>query len=157
MTRHGSFIWDIFFQERERLNLTLSLLNSRPRVIFRYVSGMIFFHTLPGKENVNGLLLVGMHAIGNKDLPKQGFCTPRPERLAEGNLDGRGGAYFYRTRVRSLVMLVTDSLTDSLTHSCLVAVNDTNCLKMSQQPLKAVKGFLRSKKFCKLSTFYKDC
>ena len=27
---------------------------------------------------------------------------------------------FYRTRVRSLVMLVSDSLTNSLTHSCLV-------------------------------------
>ena len=63
--------------------------------------------------------------------------------------------YFYRTRVRSLVMLVSDSLTNSLTHSCLVdllAVNDTNCLMMSQQPLKAVKSFLRLKKLCKLST-----
>ena len=46
---------------------------------------------------------------------------------------------FYRTQVRSLVMLfthfLTDSLTDSLTHSCLVdlvAVNDTNCLMMPQ-------------------------
>ena len=40
---------------------------------------------------------------------------------------------FYRTRVRSLGMLVTNSLTDSLTDSCLVdllAVNDTNCLMM---------------------------
>ena len=45
---------------------------------------------------------------------------------------------FYRTRVRSLAMLVSDSLTDSLTHSCLVnlmALNDTNCLMMSQQLL----------------------
>ena len=49
----------------------------------------------------------------------------------------------YRTRARSLVMLVThslpDSLTDSLTDSCLVnlmAMNDTNCLMMSQQLLK---------------------
>ena len=38
-------------------------------------------------------------------------------------------------------MLVSNSLTNSLTHSCLVdlmAVNDTNCLMMSQQLLKAV-------------------
>ena len=54
-----------------------------------------------------------------------------------------------------LCLSLTDSLTNSLTHSCLVdlvAVNDTNCLMMSQQPLKAVKSFLRLKKLCKLST-----
>ena len=33
-------------------------------------------------------------------------------------------AFYYRTRVRSLVMLVSDSLTDSLTHSCLVNLID---------------------------------
>ena len=33
--------------------------------------------------------------------------------------------YFYRTRVRSLVMLVTNSLTNSLTHS-LLACEDAN-------------------------------
>ena len=27
---------------------------------------------------------------GSRDLPKQGFCTPRPEGLPEGNLEGRG-------------------------------------------------------------------
>ena len=32
--------------------------------------------------------------------------------------------HFYRTRVRLLVMLVSDSLTDSLTHSCLVNLID---------------------------------
>ena len=51
-------------------------------------------------------------------------------------------------------------LTHSLTHSCLVdlmAVNDTNCLMMSQQLLKAVKSFLRLKKLCKLSTVCKGC
>ena len=31
---------------------------------------------------------------------------------------------FYRTRVRSLGMLVSNSLTDSLTHSCLVKLID---------------------------------
>ena len=31
---------------------------------------------------------------------------------------------FYRTRVRSLAMLVSDSLTDWLTHSCLVSLID---------------------------------
>ena len=59
-----------------------------------------------------------------------------------------------------LCLSVTNSLTYSLTHSCLVdllAVNDTNCLMMSQQPLKAVKSFLRLKKLCKLSTAYKSC
>ena len=38
-------------------------------------------------------------------------------------------------------MLVSDSLTHSLTDSCLVnlmALNDTNCLMMSQQLLKVV-------------------
>ena len=62
--------------------------------------------------------------------------------------------FFYRTRVRSLAMLVSDSLTHSLTHSltdsCLVnlmALNDTNCLMMSQQLLKV---FLRRKKLCKM-------
>ena len=47
----------------------------------------------------------------------------------------------YRTRVRSLAMLVSNWLTDSLTDSCLVnlmAMNVTNCLMMSQQLLKAV-------------------
>ena len=46
------------------------------------------------------------------------------------------------------------SLTHSLTDCCLVnlmAMNDTNCLMMSQQPLKAVKRFLRLKKLCRLS------
>ena len=33
---------------------------------------------------------------------------------------------FYRTRVRSLVLLVSDSLTDSLTHSCLVNLIDVS-------------------------------
>ena len=33
-------------------------------------------------------------------------------------------SYFYRTRVRSLVMLVSNSLTDSLTHCCLVNLID---------------------------------
>ena len=32
--------------------------------------------------------------------------------------------YFYRTRVQSLGMLVTNSLTHSLTHSCLVNLID---------------------------------
>ena len=32
--------------------------------------------------------------------------------------------YFYRTRVRSLAMLVSNSLTDSLTHCCLVNLID---------------------------------
>ena len=44
------------------------------------------------------------------------------------NVAGGLESYFYRTRVRSLVMLVTHSLTDSLTHSlthsCLVNLID---------------------------------
>ena len=32
--------------------------------------------------------------------------------------------YFYRTRVRSLFTIVTNSLTNSLTHSCLVNLID---------------------------------
>ena len=58
---------------------------------------------------------------------------------------------FYRTRVRSLAMLVSDSLTHSLTDSCLVnlmAMNVSNCLMMSQQLLKAVTSVLRLKKLC---------
>ena len=49
-------------------------------------------------------------------------------------------AYLYRTRVRSLDMLVSDWLTHSLTNSYLVNLmdlNDTNCLMMSQQLLKS--------------------
>ena len=49
---------------------------------------------------------------------------------------------FYRTRVRSLAMLVTHWLPNSLTNYCLVnlmSVNDASCLMMSQQLLKAVK------------------
>ena len=39
------------------------------------------------------------------------------------------------------------SLTNSLTHSCLVdLMADTKCMRMSQQLLKAVKSFLRLKK-----------
>ena len=34
--------------------------------------------------------------------------------------------HFYRTRVRSLVMLVTHSLTDSVTHCCLVNLTPVN-------------------------------
>ena len=43
-----------------------------------------------------------------------------------------------RTPVRSLVMLVSDSLTDSCSVN-LMPVNDASCLMMSQQLLKAVK------------------
>ena len=46
------------------------------------------------------------------------------------------------------------SLTHSLTDSCLVelmAVNDTNCLMMSQQLLKALKSFPRLKKVVHLT------
>ena len=38
--------------------------------------------------------------------------------------DGHSHMYFYRTRVRSLAMLVTHSLTHSLTHCCLVNLID---------------------------------
>ena len=51
--------------------------------------------------------------------------------------------HFYWTRVRSLAMLVTHSLTDSLTDSCLVnlmAMNYTNCLMMSQQLFLRLKN-----------------
>ena len=87
-----------FFPERERLNLTLPLLNSRPRIIFRYVSGMIFIHTPSRECQWTASCRDACHwkytSLGSQDLPKQGFCTPRPKRLAEGNLDGRGGSYF---------------------------------------------------------------
>ena len=51
---------------------------------------------------------------------------------------------FYRTRVLSLVMLVSDSLTHSLTDSCLVnlmALYDPNYLMMSQQLLNVWEFF----------------
>ena len=36
---------------------------------------------------------------------------------------GWGALIDYRTRIQSLVMLVSDSLPNSLTHSCLVNLN----------------------------------
>merc|ERR1712155_313317 len=51
-------------------------------------------------------------------------------------------SFFYRTRVRSLAMLVTNSVR----HSCLVnlmSVNDANCLMMSQQLKMPTQNLLR--------------
>ena len=47
-------------------------------------------------------------------------ATIRPLSVSSVAMLKNIGNPFYRTRVRSLVMLVTHSLTDSLTYSCLV-------------------------------------
>ena len=68
-------------------------------------------------------------------------CSAWPEKLNMNQLNHLH-LIFYRTRVRSLAMLVSDC--------CLVnlmALNDTNCLMMSQELLKV---FLRRKKLCKM-------
>ena len=122
-----SQVWLVIYpakQEYRIYSVALPIFNTENENTFQPTRSFLRWRRMPWPNSFSWLPWIFSFWYGKWGGPtkKTTFC--KNSVAVEIFLERPQDWSFYRTRVRSLAMLVSDSLTDWLTHSCLVSLID---------------------------------